>query len=162
MWGDCGSIVDVVKRQKVSTLRCKRRCASLYWWKAEEPFARRRRRRRSHVHQHARGPANNELKTKTGVRLHLPLFIVFPEPLRNVSHITVTRRFPPDRINCQTLLEPCCFSLPKKWLQLNRCWFWGRRKKALEQASPARFDRMTYFEWNRWNTFSGGVVVMPS
>lgn len=36
--GDRGSIADVVKRQKVSTLRCKRRRVSLYRRKAEEPW----------------------------------------------------------------------------------------------------------------------------
>lgn len=50
-------------------------------------LARRRRRRVTCTSAHVAQPANNELKTKTGVRLHLPLLIVFPEPLRNVSHI---------------------------------------------------------------------------
>lgn len=91
------------------------------------------RRRVTCTSTHVVQPANNELKTKTGVRLHLPLSIVFPEPLRYVSHITLTRRFPLDRINCQTLFEPCCFSLPKKWLQLNRCWFWGGERRLLSR-----------------------------
>lgn len=79
-------------------------------------LARRRRRRRrvTCTSAHVAQPANNELKTKTGVRLHLPLLIVFPQPLRNVSHIIKWRdSFPPERINCQTLFGPCCFSLAK-------------------------------------------------
>lgn len=72
-----------------------------------------RERRVTCTSTHVVRPANNKVKTEMGVRHHLPLFIVFPEPLRNISHIIVTRCFPPNRFYCQTLFESCCFSLPK-------------------------------------------------